>query len=139
MLPAGVTLPRIYGDFLGYLLRHTQAYFEDHILDGKLIWKTYAPTLEVIIAHPNGWGTREQICLRSAAVEAGFTNAADAGDKVHFVSEAEASVHFCMFHTNLGTQLKVGYPAICWQWLKFDTGLSARSNFCCVRCWRVYR
>lgn len=106
-LPTGVTISQIYADFLGYLLRHTQAYFEDHILDGPRIWKTYAPTLEVVIAHPNGWGIREQAFLRLAAVEAGFTKAVDADTKVHFVSEAEASVHFCMFHTNLGEQLKV--------------------------------
>lgn len=100
-------LSQIYSDFLHYLLQHTQTYFEDHILDGKRIWQTYAPTLEVIIAHPNGWGIKEQSFLRSAAVKAGFTKAEAADSKVHFVSEAEASVHFCMFHTNLGSQLNV--------------------------------
>ncbi|KAF8594084.1 hypothetical protein BDV93DRAFT_565803 [Ceratobasidium sp. AG-I] len=113
-LPTGVTLPQIYADFLGYLLHHTQLYFEDHILDGKRIWKTYVPSLDVIIAHPNGWGIREQTFLRLAVVKAGFTSAADANTKVHFVSEAEASVHFCMFHTNLGDQLNPGATfAVC--------------------------
>lgn len=105
-----MTLSQIYSDFLGYLLHHTRVYFEDHILDGKRIWQTYGPALEVIIAHPNGWGIKEQTFLRSAAVKAGFTKSADAISKVHFVSEAEASVHFCMFHTNLGSQLNVSCP-----------------------------
>jgi hypothetical protein len=108
-LPSGVPLSQIYADFLGYLLQHTQTYFEDHILDGKRIWRTYKSNLEVIIAHPNGWGIREQSFLRSATVTAGFTSTGAATSRVHFVSEAEASVHFCMFHTNLGSQLSVSY------------------------------
>ncbi|KAF8594083.1 hypothetical protein BDV93DRAFT_183817 [Ceratobasidium sp. AG-I] len=113
-LPNNVPLAQIYADFLKYLLEHTQTYFEDHILDGKKIWQTYKSTLEVIIAHPNGWGTKEQAFLRSAAVAAGFSSSSNADTRVHFVTEAEASVHFCIFHTSLGTQLKPGTSfAVC--------------------------
>jgi len=113
-LPNGVPLTQIYVDFLKYLLMHTQTYFQDHILDGKTIWQTYKPTLEVVIAHPNGWGIKEQSFLRSAVVAAGFSTPSDAGTRVHFVTEAEASVHFCTFHTNLGDQLQTGASfAVC--------------------------
>lgn len=107
-LPPGVPLRQIYSDFLGYLLKHTQLYFEDRILDGKQIWEKYKPTMEVIIAHPNGWGIREQTFLRAAAVEAGFADPDKASSRIRFVTEAEASVHYCIHHTNLGNQLKVG-------------------------------
>ncbi|GAB1520855.1 hypothetical protein RhiTH_003944 [Rhizoctonia solani] len=107
-LPPGVTLRQIYSDFLGYLLKHTRSFFEDRILDGKQIWSRYSPTMEVVIAHPNGWGIREQAFLRSAAVAAGFATTDQAPAKVRFVTEAEASVHFCIHHTNLGTVLKPG-------------------------------
>ncbi|KAG8759783.1 hypothetical protein FRC11_001446 [Ceratobasidium sp. 423] len=107
-LPAGVTLRQIYSDFLGYLLKHTRAYFEDRILDGRQIWERYSPTMEVVIAHPNGWGIREQAFLRSAAVSAGFSTTDQAPAKVRFVTEAEASVHFCIHHTNLGNVLQPG-------------------------------
>ncbi|CAE6455149.1 unnamed protein product [Rhizoctonia solani] len=107
-LPSGVTLRQIYADFLGYLLKHTKSFFEDRILDGRQIWTRYSPTMEVVIAHPNGWGTREQAFLRSAAVSAGFSTTGQAASKVRFVTEAEASVHFCIHHTNLGTVLKPG-------------------------------
>ncbi|KAJ1303451.1 hypothetical protein OPQ81_011640 [Rhizoctonia solani] len=107
-LPPGVTLRQIYSDFLGYLLKHTRAFFEDRILDGKQIWERYSPTMEVVIAHPNGWGIREQAFLRSAAVSAGFATADLAPAKVRFVTEAEASVHFCIHHTNLGNVLQPG-------------------------------
>ncbi|QRW20299.1 hypothetical protein RhiXN_09274 [Rhizoctonia solani] len=103
-LPPGVGLQQIYSDFLEYLLKHTKIYFEDRMLDGKKMWEKYGPEMEVVIAHPNGWGIREQTFLRSAAVAAGFAMAS----KVRFVTEAEASVHFCIHHTNLGGVLRPG-------------------------------
>lgn len=63
--------------------------------------------MEVVIAHPNGWGIREQTLLRAAAVEAGFATRAAAQTKIRFVTEAEASVHYCIYHTNLGSRLQV--------------------------------
>ncbi|KAH7336869.1 hypothetical protein B0J17DRAFT_718783 [Rhizoctonia solani] len=107
-LPPGVSLRQIYSDFLGYLLKHTRTFFEDRILDGKNIWQRYSPTMEVVIAHPNGWGIHEQAFLRLAAVSAGFSTSDQAASKVRFVTEAEASVHFCIHHTNLGTVLRPG-------------------------------
>jgi hypothetical protein len=106
-LPVGVSLRQVYSDFLGYLLRQTQAYFEDRILDGKQTWDRYKPAMEVVLAHPNGWGIREQSFLRSAAVEAGLASAATGLTNIRFVTEAEASVHFCIYHTNLGSRLQV--------------------------------
>ncbi|CAE6537653.1 unnamed protein product [Rhizoctonia solani] len=70
--------------------------------------------MEVVIAHPNGWGIREQAFLRSAAVAAGFSTAEQAPSKVRFATEAEASVHFCIHHSNLGNVLQPGMNfAVC--------------------------
>ncbi|KAH7336868.1 hypothetical protein B0J17DRAFT_665188 [Rhizoctonia solani] len=107
-LPPGISLRQIYSDFLGYLLKHTRTFFEDRILDGKSIWEKYSPKMEVIIAHPNGWGIREQAFLRAAAVTAGFSTSDQAASKIRFVTEAEASVHYCIHHTNLGNVLRPG-------------------------------
>lgn len=107
MLPPGVPVQKIYADFLGYLLKHTKTFFEDRIIDGSALWTRYRSTMEFIIAHPNGWGIREQTFLRNAAVEAGFTSQDVASSRVRFVTEAEASVHFCIYHTNLGSRLQV--------------------------------
>ncbi|CAE6436769.1 unnamed protein product [Rhizoctonia solani] len=113
-LPPGVTLHQIYSDFLGYLLRHTRAFFEDRILDGKQIWERYSPTMEVVIAHPNGWGIREQTFLRTAAATVGFSTSGQASSRIRFVTEAEASVHFCIHHTNLRNVLQPGVNfAVC--------------------------
>ncbi|KDN46071.1 hypothetical protein RSAG8_04578, partial [Rhizoctonia solani AG-8 WAC10335] len=114
VLPPGVSLRQIYSDFLGYLLKHTRSYFEDRIIDGKQIWEQYSPAMEVVIAHPNGWGLREQTFLQSVAVVAGLSTSEQASSKVRFVSEAEASVHFGISHTNLGDFLQPGVNfAVC--------------------------
>jgi hypothetical protein len=110
-------LSQIYADFLRYLLQHTQQFFKERILDGRNIWQTYRPDMEVIIAHPNGWGIREQTFLRTAAVMAGLTSTAQASNNVHFVTEAEASVHFCMHYTTLGSHLKASMR-VCVGYLK---------------------
>ncbi|GAB1520876.1 hypothetical protein RhiTH_003965 [Rhizoctonia solani] len=62
--------------------------------------------MEVVLAHPNGWGIRKQALLRLGAVKAGFTKAKDAATWIHFVNEAEASVHFCTLYSDIGIQLK---------------------------------
>ncbi|KAG8727177.1 hypothetical protein FRC10_006336, partial [Ceratobasidium sp. 414] len=52
--------------------------------------------MDVVVAHPNGWGTREQGVLRTAAVEAGWSTPDQSEQQISFVSEAEASVQFCL-------------------------------------------
>ncbi|QRV77747.1 heat shock protein 70 kDa 12A [Ceratobasidium sp. AG-Ba] len=112
-LPSGVPLRHVYRDFLGYLLKHTRSFFEDRIVDGPLIWENYHSTMEVVIAHPNGWGLREQAFLRIAAIDAGFAPTSSP-HMIRFVTEAEASVHFCIYHTNLGNRLVAGTKfAVC--------------------------
>lgn len=113
-LPFGVPLLQVYSDFLRYLLRHTQPFFEDRILDGRLIWQRYHKNMAFVIAHPNEYGIREQVFLRSAAVAAGFTTSENAASHINFVTEAEASAHFCLYYTNLEGRLRIGANiAIC--------------------------
>ncbi|KEP48820.1 putative heat shock 70 kDa protein 12A [Rhizoctonia solani 123E] len=104
-LPPGITLAQIYSDFLGYLLKHTKAFVEKRMARGKEVWEKHKPTMEVVIAHPNGWDTPEQDFLRKAAIDSGFV---DSESQVQFVTEAEASVHYCIHHSNLSSKLQVG-------------------------------
>ncbi|KAG8728323.1 hypothetical protein FRC11_011334, partial [Ceratobasidium sp. 423] len=64
--------------------------------------------MEVILAHPNGWGLREQSFLRAAALDAGLVSPSKASMNIRFVTEAEASVHFCIYHTNIEKGLQAG-------------------------------
>ncbi|KAF8305224.1 uncharacterized protein EI90DRAFT_3001470 [Cantharellus anzutake] len=105
-LPEGVPLSTIYRDFFGYLIRHTQDAFTDRVLDGARVWKTYFPSADIVIAHPNGWGLREQEFMRRAAVAADVVPQSESHNRIFFVTEGEASVHYCMFHANLAPQFK---------------------------------
>ncbi|CAE6493490.1 unnamed protein product [Rhizoctonia solani] len=85
-LPAEIPLTQIYSDFMGYLLKHTKAFVEKRIPLGKQIWEKYKHTMEVVIAHPNGWDTPEQDFLRKAAVHSGFVDPDKAVRQVHLGS-----------------------------------------------------
>ncbi len=53
--------------------------------------------IEYIISHPNGWEGIQQKKLRRAAVCAGIIPDNDKGhERIHFVTEGEASLHFCI-------------------------------------------
>ncbi|CAE6376908.1 unnamed protein product [Rhizoctonia solani] len=106
----GVTIKQVYSDFLRYLLEHTEKYFKDRIIDGEVLWSRYRNKMEFIIAHPNAWRTRQHVFLREVAVQAGLVNATQAQSNIRFVTEAEASVHFCLADSklNLRNHLKPG-------------------------------
>lgn len=98
---------------MGYLFRQTEKYFKERILDGEQTWNSLKSKIEFVIAHPNGWGTEEQGILRKASIAANLVTSSAAKDRVHFVSEAEASVHFVMLHSDLSNHMKVRQmPAI---------------------------
>ncbi|GAB1528561.1 hypothetical protein RhiTH_011755, partial [Rhizoctonia solani] len=113
-LPPGISLHQIYSDFLGYLFKHTKVFVEKRMALGKQKWNKYSPTMEVVIAHPNGWGPLEQDFLRKAAVASGFVDWERASTQVQFVTEAEASIHYCMHHSSLSSKLQPGSTlAVC--------------------------
>ncbi|KAG8717790.1 hypothetical protein FRC09_013662 [Ceratobasidium sp. 395] len=91
-----------------YLVKHTQAYFESRVLDGPKIWKELRDDMTIVLAHPNGWTIREKNFLRKAAIAAKYTTEDKAHAQIHFVSEAEASMHFCMFHSDIHRGLEPG-------------------------------
>ena len=102
-----MTVETVYGDFLHYLLKNTRAFFESRTPNGASIWQQLIDDAEFVIAHPNAWGLREQHVLRRAAIRADYASVAQADSRVRFVSEGEASVHFCIVHGNLAAKLKV--------------------------------
>ncbi|KDQ12452.1 hypothetical protein BOTBODRAFT_146678 [Botryobasidium botryosum FD-172 SS1] len=82
--------------------------FDERILDGGKTWDILEGTIELIIAHPNGWDIREQGILRNAAVWANIMPSSQTAlERVHFVSEAEASVHFVLLNADIEDRLKI--------------------------------
>lgn len=119
-LPYNVTVEQIYADFLRYLVAHTRTYFEARTNNGEAVWRDLIRKADVVIAHPNAWGLREQNVLRRAAIRADVVSPNDAGAQIHFVSEGEASVHFCMSYGNMFSKFEV-------------SGSKVRSTPCCTR------
>ncbi|KAF8593962.1 hypothetical protein BDV93DRAFT_189709 [Ceratobasidium sp. AG-I] len=107
LLPYGISLQQIYLDFLRYLLRHTKAFFEGHILDGERIWSQLKPTMEVLIACPREWGPREQQFLRNVVVNAGFV---DNTGQILFMAESEAIAYFLCHQANIVNHFEVSSP-----------------------------
>ncbi|PFH46144.1 hypothetical protein AMATHDRAFT_8154 [Amanita thiersii Skay4041] len=94
-LPPNKTGVDAYGDLLAYLYQATKTYICQR--QGSDIWDSVANNVDYILTHPNGWEGKQQSELRRAARLAGLVNnEADALKKVHFVTEGEASLHFCL-------------------------------------------
>jgi hypothetical protein len=107
-LPKGVALDQIYADIFKYLYQHTRTFFQSREVGGVAIWERLEDSIEIVIAHPNGWSAHEQAFLRKVAVMAGIVPGTKAQDRVHVVSEGEASVHYVMVHGDIERRLQVG-------------------------------
>jgi hypothetical protein len=102
-LPRGITVVRAYGDFFRYLLRCTEVFFRNHVPGPEGRWQNLLRSAHFIISHPNGWEGVQQAKLRKAAIYGGLI-----GDqprdhtRIHFVTEGEASMHFCLNENLIG-------------------------------------
>jgi hypothetical protein len=72
--------------------------------DGANLWASVEDRIIYVLSHPNGWEGLPQSSMRQAAVEAGLVTDTDAQDRIHFVTEGEASLHFCV---NNGLKISV--------------------------------
>jgi hypothetical protein len=111
-LPKGKTIVDVFSDFMRYLFDSTKTLFISSDQNGEKRWDSVAHNIELVLTHPNGWGGPQQSQLRSAAVKANIVPDTPAGlSRVHFVTEGEASFHFCAMDTQEGKALKVRH---CW-------------------------
>ncbi|KAJ7178302.1 hypothetical protein C8R46DRAFT_1076300 [Mycena filopes] len=103
-LPHRATAVSVLSDFLRYLLDCAKTYIEQSHSDGAALWTLLFPTTRFVMAHPNGWDGKQQTQMRDAAVIAGLMPNSDAGhQRLQFVTEGEASLHFCV-QNGLATQ-----------------------------------
>lgn len=91
----GKTAIDIYTDFLRYLFDCARQFIIETY--SERLWNSVEDRIEIILSHPNGWGGLQQSKLRDAAVHAGLVPDTTTGrQRVHFVSEGEASLHYCI-------------------------------------------
>lgn len=101
-LPPGKTVVEVFADFLHYLFDCARKFIIMTIeADGEenLIWDTVKDNIDFILGHPNGWEGLQQEKMRKAAASGGLiSDDAEGHARVHFVSEGEASLQFCIGH-----------------------------------------
>ncbi|KAM6497398.1 hypothetical protein JOM56_007871 [Amanita muscaria] len=92
-LPKNKTPVQVFGDFLRYLFQSTKKY----ILDSELWpWNSVEKNVYFVLSHPNGWEGKQQSQMRKAAITADLVDGSEASERISFVSEGEASLHFCL-------------------------------------------
>ncbi|KAG5718636.1 Heat shock 70 kDa protein 12B [Termitomyces sp. T112] len=96
-LPADKSVVDVFADFIRYLFESAKTYIIDAHPSGSDLWKSVESRIEFVLAHPNGWEGAQQKEMREAIVLAGLIPGTSEGhSRVQFVSEGEASLHFCV-------------------------------------------
>jgi len=116
-LPRLVSLKAVYADFLGYVFRHAREFVDKSSLDAVgrgSLWTRLKDSCVIVMAIPNGWDDAQQAFLRDAVVMAGILPFNHDRERLKFVSESEASVHFAIAYANIGSWLRKGTTlAVC--------------------------
>ncbi|KAJ6458048.1 hypothetical protein C8R47DRAFT_1246793 [Mycena vitilis] len=107
-LPANKTASEVFADFLRYLFHCAKLYITDHYPNGSALWIGLEDTMEFVLTHPNGWEGEQQAKMRTAAVIAGLIPSSRDGNRIHFVTEGEASLHFCIMNGLATDPLRLG-------------------------------
>lgn len=87
----------IFPDFLRYLFNCAKSYIIESHVNGPALWNSAVDRIDVVLSHPNGWEGLQQAKMREAAVSAGLIpDTPDGHARVRFVTEGEASMHYCI-------------------------------------------
>ncbi|KAG6807676.1 hypothetical protein H0H93_001245, partial [Arthromyces matolae] len=96
-LPENKTILDVFSDFLRYLYNCARSYIRETHANGARLWESFDDRIEFVLTHPNGWEGAQQALMRKAAIIAGLVPDTLAGrSRVRFVTEGEASLHFCI-------------------------------------------
>ena len=96
-LPLGKTVVSVFADFLSYLFSCAKRYICETHASGESLWDSVENRIDFVLSHPNGWEGLQQGKMRQAAIAAGLIPDSLAGHgRVHFVTEGEASLNFCI-------------------------------------------
>ncbi|KAK1227388.1 hypothetical protein PQX77_009615 [Marasmius sp. AFHP31] len=63
---------------------------------GEEFFSSVKHEIEYVLSHPNGWEGAQQAQMRQAAINAGLVSADEADSRLQFVTEGEASLHYCI-------------------------------------------
>ncbi|PBK65406.1 hypothetical protein ARMSODRAFT_940350 [Armillaria solidipes] len=105
-LPPNKTVIQVFSDFYAYLFQCAKSFILETHQSALVFWNSVEDHIEFILSHPNGWQGAQQSKMRQAVVDAGLVPDNEEGHaRVQFVTEGEASLHFCIHH-GLSSYLK---------------------------------
>ncbi|KAG9044030.1 hypothetical protein FS837_008866, partial [Tulasnella sp. UAMH 9824] len=108
-LPPGRTVTDVFGEFLKYMYDCVQAHIINTQVDGQELWSSLNGTAHFVLSHTNGWRFYQQGEMRKAAIRGGLVPATPEGhERVEFVTEGEASFHWCVDKGSASAALEVG-------------------------------
>ncbi|KAF5354421.1 hypothetical protein D9758_010726 [Tetrapyrgos nigripes] len=110
-LPPNKSALRVFADFLQYLHKCTIKFIQELgalYAPGTEFWNSLQDNIEFILSHPNGWEGPQQKLMRRAAVLAGLVAEDASQTRIHFVTEGEASLHFCIMNDKVNTGTSSG-------------------------------
>ncbi|KAF8989890.1 hypothetical protein BDQ17DRAFT_1372603 [Cyathus striatus] len=91
------TIVEMFADFMKYLYKCAGDYIKETHANGRILWSSVENRIHFVLSHPNGWEGPQQSQMRQAAVLAGLVaDMTAAQDDISFVTEGEASLHFCI-------------------------------------------
>ena len=94
-LPPGKSAVDVLTDFIRYLFQCAKTYIEDH--HPSFTWSTHEDSIEYIFTHTNGWeGVQQQLYRRTIEGAGLIPSTPEGRSRVHMLTEAEASLHFCV-------------------------------------------
>ncbi|KAG7091390.1 hypothetical protein E1B28_010428 [Marasmius oreades] len=93
-LPGNKAPIDVFADFLRYLYQCTIDYIKKN--RGADFFSSLEHNIDYVLTHPNGWEGPQQAQMRQAAVRAGLVSAENAESRLQFVTEGEASLHYCI-------------------------------------------
>ncbi|THU76073.1 hypothetical protein K435DRAFT_974584 [Dendrothele bispora CBS 962.96] len=96
-LPLNKSAVTVFSDFLRYLFQCTKDFIVQSGPNGASVWESVEDKIQFILSHPNGWEGAQQSQMRRAAILAGLiTDSQEDHGRVQFVTEGEASLHYCL-------------------------------------------
>ncbi|RDB20559.1 Heat shock protein 12A [Hypsizygus marmoreus] len=97
VLPKRKSTIDVFADFLRYLYECALAYIRDSHCNGAQLLASVEQNIEFVLTHPNGWEGAQQAQMRKALVCGRLIPDTGPGHaRVHFVTEGEAGLHFCV-------------------------------------------
>ncbi|KAG1836542.1 hypothetical protein DFJ58DRAFT_669610 [Suillus subalutaceus] len=109
-LPRGKNVIEVLGDFMQYLFRCARTYIEESHCN---LWRSIENHIEFVLIHPNDWKGPQQRQIWLAAVLSGLvSNTAEDMARVHLLTEGEAKLHYCIYHSILASDTLSQTPIV---------------------------